>query len=213
MELNLIGIDESGKGDYFGPLVVAAVRVEPHQKEELDALGVTDSKKLSPKAITFLAQQITKRCQHSLLILGNQSYNEIYDKFQNLNHILAWGHLKVLESTLKQGDCKHALSDQFADPSLLKNNLLTRNLDVTLYQRPRAESNIAVACASILARYNFVNELNKISTHYKLTFPKGSTKKSLEMAIEFCKDVGKKELHNVAKLHFNVTKQMEDALK
>ena len=210
---DLIGIDESGKGDYFGPLVIAAVRVTPEQKQSLESLGITDSKKLSPSSITFLAKQISKRCQHTVLIIGNQSYNEIYAKYDNLNHILAWGHMKVLEDTLKQGDCKHALSDQFGNASLLKNSLRAKDLKVTLFQRPRAESNIAVACASILARYNFVTQMDKMSEHYKMTFPKGSTKNSLEAAVKFVKDVGKNQLHDVAKLHFNVTQKLEQELK
>ena len=175
---DLIGIDESGKGDYFGPLVIAAVRVTADQKKSLESLGITDSKKLSAHSISFLAKQIIKRCQHTVLIMGNQSYNEVYAKYGNLNHMLAWGHLKVLEDTLKQGDCKHALSDQFGNASLLKSSLRAKDLKVTLYQRPRAESNIAVACASILARHNFVSQMDEMSEHYKITFPKGSTKKS-----------------------------------
>ena len=210
---DLIGIDESGKGDYFGPLVIAAVRVTPEQKESLESLGVTDSKKLSPTSISFLAKQIMKRCQHTVLIMGNESYNEIYAKYNNLNHILAWAHLKVLEDTLKQGDCKHALSDQFGNASLLKNSLRAKDLKVTLYQRPRAESNIAVACASILARHNFVETMDKMSKHYDLTFPKGCTKKSIEAAVEFVNKVGKDKLHSVAKLHFNVTQKLEQELK
>ena len=118
-----------------------------------------------------------------------------------------------LEDTLKQGDCKHALSDQFGNASLLKSSLRAKDLKVTLYQRPRAESNIAVACASILARHNFVSQMDEMSEHYKITFPKGSTKKSLETAVQFVKEVGKEQLHNVAKLHFNVTQKLEDELK
>ena len=210
---DIIGIDESGKGDYFGPLVVAAVRVTPELKTSLDSLGIDDSKKLSPRSISYLAQQIKKRCQHAVLLIGNQSYNEVYSKFNNLNHMLAWGHMKVLEDTLKQGYCANALSDQFADPSLLKNSLRAKDLNITLYQRPRAETNIAVACASILARDSFVTELDRMSKFYKIELPKGSTKNSLETAIKFVNEVGKKELHNVAKLHFNVTQQMENQLK
>lgn len=209
---DLIGIDESGKGDYFGPLVIAAVRVTPDLKPELEALGVTDSKKLSATSISFLAKQIKKRCQHTILVMGNQSYNEVYEKYSNLNHILAWAHMKVLEDTLKQGDCKHALSDQFGNASLLKNSLRAKDLKVTLFQRPRAESNVAVACASIIARYHFVTELEKMSKHYNMTFPKGSTNKAVDAAIDFVNTIGKDKLFSVAKLHFNVTQKIEQSL-
>jgi len=205
---DLIGVDESGKGDYFGPLVVAAVRIDAETREKLEGLGIQDSKKLSHNAISHLAAHIMQRCQHTLIVMGNESYNDIYDKFQNLNHILAWAHMKVIEDNLKQGYCPNVLCDQFASPSLLKNALRAKKLDVTLYQRPRAESNLAVACASILARFHFVDQLDKMSAAYDTTFPKGSSRRVLEFARSFVETHGKDALNNVAKVHFKTTEML-----
>ena len=210
---DLIGVDESGKGDYFGPLVIAGVRVTPELHTMLDGLGIDDSKKLSDKAIIYLAQQITKRTQHAVIVMGNQSYNDIYDKFENLNHILAWGHMKVIEDTLKQGDCKNALCDQFGNASLLKNAMRAKNININLFQRPRAETNIAVACASILARYNYITQLQKMSDHFGFNFPKGSTRKVLDAGVKFVEEHGKDNLFSVCKLHFKVTEQLEARLQ
>ena len=210
---DLIGIDESGKGDYFGPLVIAGVRMTPELTTYMENCGVTDSKKLSPTAIKHLATKIKQKTQHAVIIMGNESYNEIYEKFQNLNHILAWAHMKVLEDTLKQGYCPNVLCDQFANPSLLKKSLQAKKLNVKLYQRPKAETNIAVACASILARQNFVEQLENISSSYKLTIPKGSTKNAVEAALNFVKEYGRDELRSVCKLHFNVTQKVDSEIK
>ncbi|RAP30818.1 ribonuclease HIII [Candidatus Marinamargulisbacteria bacterium SCGC AG-343-D04] len=207
---DLIGIDESGKGDYFGPLVVAAVRVHPEILPQFEGLGIADSKTLTDSSITKVAPKIMEIAPHAVLVMNNQSYNEIYDKFQNLNHILSWGHMKVLEDTLKQGHCEHALSDQFASASVLKNSLRAKKIDVKLMQRPRAESNFSVACASILARYHFITQIDKVSAHYKMKLPKGSGKNVVQAAQTFIETHGKKELHLVAKLHFKITKMLKD---
>jgi ribonuclease HIII len=205
---DLIGIDESGKGDYFGPLVVAAVRITPELSEQLSGLGITDSKRLSDSSIRYLADIIAKRCQHALIVMGNKSYNTIYTKVKNLNHLLAWSHMKVLEDTLKQGYCPNVLCDQFANASLLKNTLRAKKLDVTLYQRPRAESNLAVACASILARYNFIDQIQKMSESYSFQFPKGSSDHVLNLAEEFVEEFGDAELKIVSKTHFKLTEKL-----
>ena len=209
---DLIGIDESGKGDYFGPLVVAAVRITPDLAEKLQGLGITDSKKLAPSSIHYLADIITKRCQHALIVMGNKSYNLIYDKFKNLNHILAWAHMRVLEDTLKQGYCPNVLCDQFASASLLKNSLRAKKLDVTLHQRPRAESNLAVACPSILARYNYLLQMEKMSKHYSFEFPKGASDHVVNMALEFIEEHGEDEMEIVSKQHFKTTEKINARL-
>ncbi len=205
---DLIGVDESGKGDYFGPLVVAAVRITPDIKEELAGLGIVDSKQLSDSMIANLATLIQNKCQHAVIIMANASYNTIYEKFKNLNQMLAWAHLKVIEDTLKQGYCSHALCDQFGNASLLKNSLRTKDLNITLLQRPKAETNFSVACASILARHHFVQAIQKISESYKLAFPKGSSKHVSNFAYDFVKQHGMDELDLVAKKHFVITKQL-----
>jgi ribonuclease HIII len=210
---DLIGVDESGKGDYFGPLVVAAVRITPETKKKLEDLGITDSKQLTDQKIAQLALIIQQKCQHTCIVMANHSYNTIYEKYKNLNHLLAWAHMKVIEDTLKQGYCKHALCDQFGNASLLKNSLRAKDLDITLLQRPKAESNFAVACASILARFHFVESIQKMSEAYNTTFPKGSSKHVSEFAYEFIKTHGVEEIELVAKKHFIITRQIIEKLE
>src|SRR5205085_11050038 len=117
--LGWIGIDESGKGDYFGPLVIAAVHVTPRIEEDLLALNVRDSKKISDGMIKKLEVDIKTLCRHSVIAIGPERYNELYAKIRNLNRLLAWGHAKALETLLEQVPCARAISDQFGDERLI----------------------------------------------------------------------------------------------
>ncbi len=206
---SLIGIDESGKGDYFGPLVVAAVCVDTSQRKSLRNLGVADSKTLSDAYIGEIAPEIKKICAHSLVIIANQSYNEIYEKMSNLNHILAWGHARVLENVLNQVECGHALSDQFGQTHLVQNALLKKGKTITLYQKPHAESHLSVAAASVLARDAFVNAIIKLENAFGMSFPKGCSVETLRAAKLFVERYGKKSLQDVSKLHFKLTEQID----
>ncbi len=208
----LIGIDESGKGDYFGPLVVASVHVDPEKSLQLKEWGVMDSKKLTDETMAVLAVKIKQLCHHSIVSMGNTSYNEVYEQFKNLNHILAWGHARVLESTLKHVKCPYALSDQFGKKDLVENALKSKGVKVTLFQRHKAEDNIAVAAASILARDGFVQSIKKMEENFKFDFPKGCSKRTLKAAIEFCQEFGREHLGSVSKMHFVVTKHVDDYL-
>lgn len=204
----LIGIDESGKGDYFGPLVVAAVYVDKITGPVLEGLGVKDSKVLNDTKITELSDKIKELCPHSLVIMSNKSYNELYEKMDNLNLILAWGHARVLENTLDQVDCLYALSDQFANPQLVKTALFSKGKQVNLIQRPKAESNIAVAAASILARAAFVFQIQQLEKQFKLDIPKGCSDKTVTAAKKLVESYGSDILNFAAKLHFKVTKEI-----
>jgi ribonuclease HIII len=110
-----VGIDESGKGDYFGPLVIAAVHVTPRIAEDLLALNVRDSKKISDSVIHTLAGDIKTLCRHSIIAIGPERYNQLYENIRNLNKLLAWGHAKALETILEQVPCVRAIADQFGD--------------------------------------------------------------------------------------------------
>ena len=102
-KVDRIGIDESGKGDYFGPLVIAAVFVDATTQAELTLMNVRDSKKISDGRILEMAPDIRMICPHSIIAIGPQRYNELYAKIRNLNRLLAWGHAKALETLLEQG--------------------------------------------------------------------------------------------------------------
>jgi len=206
----LIGVDESGKGDYFGPLVVAGVYVDPEIAQKLKAMGVADSKTLSDAKMREMAPKIKEICPHSLVVLNNLTYNDIYQKIQNLNVVLAWGHARVIENALLQvPSCTHALSDKFGPDHLIRDALRKKEVNITLFQRTKAESNIAVAAASVLARDMFLEYIEDLEKRYGHPFPKGCSDTVLNVAARFLKKNGHTELGEVAKLHFKVTQQIE----
>ncbi|MBX3328550.1 MAG: ribonuclease HIII [Nitrospira sp.] len=202
-----IGIDESGKGDYFGPLVIAAVFVDATTQGELRLMEVRDSKTLSDGRILEMAPDIKTICPHSIITIGPQKYNELYEKIKNLNRLLAWGHAKALETLLERGiTCERAISDQFGDERLILNALQEKGRKVTLEQRPKAESDLAVAAASILARAEFLIRLKRLSGEVGTALPKGASS-TVELAAKMIvKKHGRERLGQVAKLHFKTTK-------
>jgi ribonuclease HIII len=206
-KIERIGIDESGKGDYFGPLVIAAVFVDATTQGELKLMEVRDSKKISDGRILELAPDIKTICPHSVIAIGPQKYNELYAKIKNLNRLLAWGHAKALETLLERGvTCERAISDQFGDERLILNALQEKGRKIVLEQRTKAESDLAVAAASILARAEFLIRLKRLSQEVGTTLPKGASP-TVELAAKMIvKKHGQERLGSVAKLHFKTTK-------
>ena len=201
-----IGIDESGKGDYFGPLVVAAVFVDATTQSELTLMAVRDSKKISDGRILELAADIKTICPHSVIVVGPQKYNDLYLKIRNLNRMLAWAHAKALETLLERVSCERAISDQFGDERLILNALQEKGRKIVLEQRTRAESDLAVAAASILARAEFLLRLKRLSDDVGTTLPKGASA-AVELAARMVVNKhGEQRLGMVAKLHFKTTK-------
>lgn len=197
-----IGTDESGKGDFFGPLIIAGVMVDDNNRQILKDLGVKDSKKLSDEQIMRIAPEIQQHSVCSIVPINNIRYNELYVSFQNLNKLLAWGHARAIENILEKHECCYALSDKFGDESLIINALMEKGKKITLEQRVRAESDIAVAAASILARANFVQRMADMESYYGCKFPKGCGENVKQYANEFAKQFGKKRLYEVCKAHF-----------
>src|SRR5215469_5473912 len=169
-----IGSDESGKGDYFGPLVVAAVYADGQSEPQLIDLGVCDSKLLPDHRILEMAEIIGQLCPYSVVSLGSKTYNEMYAKMQNLNQLLAWGHARCLEKILEKVTCDLAIVDKFGSESYLLNAVGERNLQIRLEQQPHAESDMAVAAASILARAEFVRKIEQLSRQVGKRLPKGA---------------------------------------
>lgn len=206
--LNRIGIDESGKGDYFGPLVIAAVFVTPTSEQDLALMQVRDSKKISDGCILEMAPDIRILCPHSIVAIGPQRYNELYAKINNLNRLLAWGHARALENLLQQVDCDLAIADQFGDERLILNALQEKGKRIRLVQRTKAEADLAVAAASILARAEFLLRLQRLSEELQTTLPKGASQ-AVELAGRMVvRKYGQDRLSTVAKLHFKTTKQV-----
>ncbi len=200
----LIGTDESGKGDYFGPLVIAGIYIKPEQWEILIKLGVQDSKKLSDYQCNAISKEL-KVFPQSIVTIGPEKYNDLYDKIKNLNKLLAWGHARVIENLLEKIDCNNVLSDQFGDESLIQNALMKRGKSIKLIQRHHAEENIVVASASILARVQFLNCMDKLSREYNIEIPKGASKIVIDRGKQLVRKHGQEILKKVAKLHFKTT--------
>jgi ribonuclease HIII len=200
------GIDESGKGDFFGPLVIAGVYVDRGIARKLIDSGVQDSKRIASDArIRALADAIRKTSMglFEVVLIGPTKYNELYEKFGNLNKLLAWGHARVIENLLaKKPDCQRSLSDQFADARVIEQSLLRHGRKIEVQQRPRAESDIAVAAASILARESFINWLDREGKKLGTRLERGVSPGVKLTAEKLVEAKGPEILRQVAKVHF-----------
>ena len=208
-----IGIDESGKGDFFGPLVVAAVMLDEETALALENLGIRDSKALSDQKNSQLAAEIRRLChgRYAELKLYPKEYNELYDNYnkqgKNLNHLLGYAHAYVLEELLKKEDCHFAIADQFGAEKFTREELFAKGQAITLLQMPRGERNSAVAAASILARDSFLLVLSELSAQVGLNLPKGATT-VLSAARQLALQRGREALAQVCKLHFKTYDQI-----
>lgn len=206
------GVDESGKGDYFGPLVIAGVYSDEHTADALRRLGCRDSKQIANDAQICRVAAAVKALPGvawEVVCIGPGRYNELYADMGNLNRLLAWGHARVIAALHeKVPSCPRALSDQFANEWVLRRALGARAVPVRLEQRPRAESDIAVAAASILARARFVEWMRQAAAAAECELPLGCAPHVVKAARAFVKKHGAERLPDVAKMHFKVTKQL-----
>lgn len=208
------GIDESGKGDFFGPLVIAGVYVDRDLVQALMKSGIQDSKRIGSDArIRSLSDQIREVTGGRgiyVVEIGPAKYNELYEKIGNLNRLLAWGHARVIENLLDlQPDCPRALSDQFANPALIKRALMSKGREIQLDQRTKAESDLAVAAASILARERFIDGLQKLGRRFGMaTLPRGVSGGVKSTARELVEKHGAGVLREVAKTHFKTAAEV-----
>ncbi len=203
------GIDESGKGDYFGPLVIAGTYTDAPVARALQAAGVMDSKRISSaRRIRELAEKIraVPGIATAVVAIGPERYNEMFASFGNLNRLLAWGHAKVIANLAAQRpQCPRALSDQFARPEVLARALKQQGIPIQLDQRTKGESDIAVAAASILARERFIDWMDKTSAAGGIPLPLGASAAVIDAAREIVSRHGAEALAKVAKLHFKTT--------
>jgi ribonuclease HIII len=206
-----IGVDESGKGDFFGPLCVAGVYVNADILQQWKLAGIRDSKNIgSDRKINELAKLIrgTKGCVYATVPIGNDAYNRLYTKMRSVNTLLAWGHARVIENLMGQSRNMNpppvkAISDQFASSKdVVKRALMALGRDLALEQRHKAEEDLAVAAASILARDEFVTRLNRLSKDFGVILPKGASNLVEAAAREFIDKHGAAQLPKVAKMHF-----------
>ncbi len=208
----MIGTDESGKGDYFGPLVVASTLVDLESEKKLVSFGVQDSKHFSDGSIHVMAEKIRSSLpskKYSVIVIGPEKYNELYTKMTNLNKLLAWGHARAIENILQHQECENAIADQFGDESFIKNALMEHGKRIHLVQMPKAEKYTAVAAASILARERFLIQLNELSREIGFVLPKGVSPEVKRTAENIIQNFGKRTLVKLAKLHFKTTYQLK----
>ncbi len=210
-----IGTDESGKGDFFGPLVIAGFYITREIEKDIIHLGVTDSKKLSSRQVKSIADSLHKNyAKHiSIVAPSNRKYNELYEKFKNLNRFLAWGHARVIENLIdvwgseKDDTPDGAVSDQFGNETYIRNALSSMK-HFNLIQRPRAESNTAVAAASILARDTFEKKIDSLQERYTIKLPFGAGPQVVSAAKKFTQRYGKERIAEIAKVHFKTIRQI-----
>jgi len=203
-----IGSDEAGKGDYFGPLVVAAAYADEVALERLPQAGVRDSKKVADSTLWRLEKAVKQICPaFEVVRIMPERYNSLYAEIGNLNRLLAWAHARVIENVLEKVNCGIAVTDQFGDERYLQQRLMTRGREITLIQRVRAESDPAVAAASILARAQFLRSLEQLSEVAGIQLPRGATH-VIPAARQIVQKGGAALLSQVAKVHFKTTKEV-----
>lgn len=196
-----IGSDEAGKGDFFGPLVIASLYCDEAAIQTLRKLGIMDSKRMTDPKIVQLAVKL-KAFPHSIVRLYPDKYNELYDKFNNLNRMMAWAHATAMKEVSEKTGCQNVLLDKFADDSLVQAQLSRMGVSINLTQRVRAEEDIVVAGASILARAAFVDGIDKLSREVNLELPKGASKRVIETGRKLVAMHSPSILTKVSKLHF-----------
>jgi ribonuclease HIII len=206
-----IGLDEAGKGDFFGPLCVSALYAAEGRALELVKLGVRDSKKMSDEKVLNLSKKLKDSFPYKTLRFFPETYNKLYEKFGNLNRMLAWGHSTALEDLSKYTQCKKAILDQFAKEHLMEEFLKKKKLDVDLTQRTHGEDDPVVAAASILARAAFLEGLEQLENQFHIKLPKGVSPAVLSAAKKAIVERGKEILPQISKTHFKTTQELFNA--
>jgi ribonuclease HIII len=197
-----IGIDEAGKGDFFGPLCIGGVQAGEENIKELLKMGVRDSKRMSDDAVLKLAKKIRAAVPHSIVRISPLKYNELYRQFRNLNQLLAWGHATAIAELVEKTQCKDVLIDQFASEHVVLNALKRKQLSVNLTQRHRGEEDLVVAAASILARAAFLEGLEQLGRTVGMVLPKGASDQVVRTGKALVAKQGPGILDTIAKLHF-----------
>lgn len=211
-----IGSDEVGTGDYFGPIVVTAAYVSKENIEFLENIGVKDSKKLNDSQILDIVPKFIKQIEYESIILSNKEYNESYSSDLNMNKIKAILHNKVLfKLSNRINNYEYIIVDQFAEPYVYYNYLKeTSNIvkNITFFTKGE-DKHLSVACASLISRYIFINEFDKISKNINIELPKGAGDLVDEIGKNIVNKYGIDELKQIAKLNFKNTEKIKELSK
>jgi ribonuclease HIII len=203
-----IGIDESGKGDFFGPLCIAGVQADEAKIKELIAMGVRDSKRISDSVVRKLSSKIKAICPHAIVFISPKKYNELYANFRNLNRLLAWGHATAIVELVTKTGCTDVIIDQFASEHVVINALKQKKIQVSLTQRHRAEADPVVAAASVLARSAFLEGLEHLGKQFEIELPKGASPQVIKAGKSLVQKFGPQVLEQTAKLHFKTKEEI-----
>jgi len=198
----IIGVDESGKGDFFGPLVVAAFLCDDSEKPHLEELGVRDGKLIAEKKLLRIAKQLRANYEHSIVLIDPEEYNQTYDKIKNLNKLLANSHAQAIDNVARSHKADLAISDKFGKSELVEMALYRCGQKIKINQMVRGERIIQVAAASILARASFILRMDELSKEYKMEVPRGASAQVDKAGREIVSQYGVEVLRKLAKLHF-----------
>lgn len=208
-----IGVDEVGKGDYFGPMIVVACFVSEGDLDLLKSLGVADSKKLSDKKILEIGDVLIKNLSYKEIVVSPSEYERLRNEMGNVSVVLAYNHVKAVEglvSTLEGKGivCESVVFDQFSKrKDRLESEMKRAGLKMKISQFHKGESDVAVAAASVIARYLFLKEWESMEAAYDFVFPKGASE-VIDAGREFVGRYGQEELSKVAKVSFRTTGQI-----
>jgi len=204
----IIGVDESGKGDFFGPLVIAGVLVPEEAVSGLAALDVRDSKTIANKKLISIAGEIRRRFEHDIVVINPEKYNQLYARIGNLNKLLGWGHARVIENILQRQPVPAAISDKFGHERFIQNSLQKMGKSIEIIQAVRGEAHPAVAAASILARAEFLSRMESLSGKIGVQLPRGASNSVDEAGLALVRVRGPQILEQVAKVHFKNYKRI-----
>ena len=207
IDISSVGSDEVGTGDYYGPIVVTASYVNKDDIPFLTELGVKDSKKLSDEQILKIVPKIIKRIKYKTIMLSNKEYNENYGKDMNMNKIKAVLHNKVLTEMVKDNEYDYIVVDQF-EPELSYYKHLSEvpsPLKGITFITKAEDKCLSVACSSLISRYIFVKEIDKLGDKYGIFLPKGANYYVEDVGIKLVEKYGVNVLKEVAKLNFSNT--------
>lgn len=204
MESIRIGLDESGKGDFFGPLVLVACWLPPEQAERFPELA---AKRLSANACLAVEPKLRKACRCTVLTIGPDQYNALYDKVESANRVLAWGHAQTLSGLLPKVEARTALGTELGDQAAIHHLLAQKGLAVELETGPAASSNASCKAAGVLARAAYLRSLAKLGELAGVPLPRGANQNVLQTAARILAEGGSSALAPFAKLHFRTARE------
>ena len=209
-DISSVGSDEVGTGDYYGPIVVTASFVSKENIPFLTELGVRDSKKLSDEQILKIVPKIIKKIPYKTIMLSNKEYNDNYGKDMNMNKIKAVLHNKVLTEMVKDNNYDYIVVDQFEPEKSYYNHLsdVPNPLKGITFITKAEDKCLSVAVSSLISRYIFIKEMDKLGDKYGILLPKGANYYVEDIGIKLVNKYGEKILHDIAKLNFSNTNRI-----